>query len=119
MAAKVQFGTGTTARDFGEYRRWLEAAEFAGFDLLTAGDSQTLWADCFSMLTVAATVTSRPRLALTVTNPQTRHPSVSAAAAASVAKANKKVTITCVKGKLTKKVSGAAPKCPAGYKKKS
>ncbi len=84
VAAKVQFGTGTTTRDFGEYRRWLEAAEFAGFDLLTAGDSQTLWADCFSMLTVAATVTSRPRLALTVTNPQTRHPSVSAAAAASV-----------------------------------
>jgi hypothetical protein len=27
-------------------------------------------------------------------------------------------TITCVKGKLTKKVSGTAPKCPAGYKKK-
>ena len=27
-------------------------------------------------------------------------------------------TITCVKGKTTKKVSGSAPKCPAGYKKK-
>jgi hypothetical protein len=26
--------------------------------------------------------------------------------------------ITCVKGKLSKKVSGTAPKCPAGYKKK-
>ena len=42
-----------------------------------------------------------------------------AAAAVAAVKANKKVTITCVKGKLTKKVSGAAPKCPAGYKKKS
>ena len=43
-----------------------------------------------------------------------------AQAAAVVAAANnKKVTITCVKGKLTKKVTGAAPKCPAGYKKKS
>lgn len=31
---------------------------------------------------------------------------------------SKKITITCVKGKLTKKVSGNAPKCPAGYKKK-
>jgi len=30
----------------------------------------------------------------------------------------KKLTITCVKGKLTKKVTGASPKCPAGYKKK-
>ena len=30
----------------------------------------------------------------------------------------KKVTITCVKGKLTKKVTGVNPKCPSGYKKK-
>jgi hypothetical protein len=30
----------------------------------------------------------------------------------------KKVTITCNKGKLTKKVTGSAPKCPTGYKKK-
>jgi hypothetical protein len=30
----------------------------------------------------------------------------------------KKVTITCVKNKVTKKLTGVAPKCPAGYKKK-
>lgn len=30
----------------------------------------------------------------------------------------KKTTITCVKGKLVKKVTGTAPKCPSGYKKK-
>lgn len=30
----------------------------------------------------------------------------------------KKLTITCVKGKITKKVTGTAPKCPKGYKKK-
>ena len=30
----------------------------------------------------------------------------------------KQTTITCFKGKLTKKVTSAAPKCPAGYKKK-
>jgi hypothetical protein len=30
----------------------------------------------------------------------------------------KKVTITCVKGKLTKKVTAMKPACPAGYKKK-
>ena len=34
------------------------------------------------------------------------------------AKATKKITITCVKGKLTKKVTAVNPKCPAGYKKK-
>jgi len=30
----------------------------------------------------------------------------------------KKTTITCVKGKLTKKVTAVKPKCPAGYQKK-
>jgi len=30
----------------------------------------------------------------------------------------KKITITCVKGKTTKKVSGVNPKCPKGYTKK-
>ena len=30
----------------------------------------------------------------------------------------KQSTITCVKGKLTKKVTAVKPKCPAGYKKK-
>jgi hypothetical protein len=32
--------------------------------------------------------------------------------------ASKKTTITCVKGKLTKKVIAVNPKCPTGYKKK-
>ena len=40
------------------------------------------------------------------------------AKAAAIAAANKKTTITCIKGKLTKKVTAAKPKCPAGYKKK-
>ena len=31
---------------------------------------------------------------------------------------SKKTTITCVKGKLTKKVTAEKPKCPAGYKVK-
>jgi hypothetical protein len=30
----------------------------------------------------------------------------------------KRITITCVKGKTSKKVTGTAPKCPAGFKKK-
>ena len=30
----------------------------------------------------------------------------------------RKITITCVKGKLTKKVTAVKPVCPAGYKKK-
>jgi hypothetical protein len=34
------------------------------------------------------------------------------------AAALKKTTITCVKGKLTRKITGVKPLCPAGYKKK-
>lgn len=30
----------------------------------------------------------------------------------------KKITITCVKGKLSKKITAVSPKCPKGYKKK-
>jgi len=30
----------------------------------------------------------------------------------------KRTTITCVKGKTTRTVSGTAPKCPSGFKKK-
>ncbi|CAB4759945.1 unannotated protein [freshwater metagenome] len=31
---------------------------------------------------------------------------------------SKKTTITCIKAKVTKKVTGVNPKCPSGYKKK-
>ena len=37
---------------------------------------------------------------------------------ATVTVAKKKSTISCVKGKTTKKVTGVSPKCPTGYKKK-
>jgi hypothetical protein len=40
------------------------------------------------------------------------------AAAAARAAALKKITITCVKGKLIKKVTAVKPVCPSGYKKK-
>ena len=39
-------------------------------------------------------------------------------AEAKAAAAKKKTTITCVKGKLTKKVTAVKPVCPKGYKKK-
>ena len=43
-----------------------------------------------------------------------------AAAQAAAAKAaiTKKITITCIKGKVIKKVTGAKPNCPAGYRVK-
>jgi hypothetical protein len=42
-----------------------------------------------------------------------------AKAAADKVAAKKKITITCVKGKLTKKVTAVKPLCPAGYRKKA
>ena len=41
-----------------------------------------------------------------------------AEAKAKLEASKKKSTITCVKGKLTKKVTTVKPKCPSGYKKK-
>lgn len=40
------------------------------------------------------------------------------AATATVTVPSKKTSITCVKGKTTKKVTAVKPKCPSGYKKK-
>lgn len=64
--------------------------------------------------TPAATPTSTPSA------PATATPATSAPATAAPAIPNKAKTIiiTCVKGKTTKKVVGANPTCPAGYKKK-
>jgi membrane protein involved in colicin uptake len=42
-----------------------------------------------------------------------------AEAKAKVPAALKKTTMTCVKGKLSKKVTAVNPKCPSGYKVKS
>jgi len=41
-----------------------------------------------------------------------------AATKASTSQGTSKITITCAKGKTTKKVTGAKPVCPTGYKKK-
>jgi hypothetical protein len=44
--------------------------------------------------------------------------SVNSAIATAQVNSAKKLTITCIKGKLTKKVTGINPKCPTGYRKK-
>ena len=48
-----------------------------------------------------------------------REAEIRAAEEEAKAKAAKKTTITCIKGKLIKKVTSVKPKCPSGYKKKS
>lgn len=51
---------------------------------------------------------SSPQLAVSFKKPPVATTTVAA----------KKTSITCVKGKTTKKVTAVSPKCPAGYKKK-
>ena len=60
-------------------------AEELGFDRVWFPDSQLLWRDVFTVLTAAALGTRRIGLGTAVTNLATRHPSVIASAARSVA----------------------------------
>lgn len=48
----------------------------------------------------------------------TQNPQLESAAAKPQTVVAKKKSITCVKGKVSKKVSGVNPKCPTGFKKK-
>jgi len=79
-SSRPRFGTGIAVRDLKRYPSWLATAEQAGFDLLTTGDSQSLWAEPFVSMTLAAQLTTRPDLAITVSNPMTRHPAIVASA---------------------------------------
>ena len=64
--------------------RVAKAAEDAGWTGMAVVDSQNLAGDPYVVLTVAALATSTLGLATGVTNPVTRHPAVTAGAAASV-----------------------------------
>lgn len=59
-------------------------AEEAGFDYIGIGDSQSLFRELYVSLSVVAMSTQRAMLGPTVSNPQTRHPAVTAAAIASI-----------------------------------
>jgi 5,10-methylenetetrahydromethanopterin reductase len=65
--------------------RSVRRAEELGFDQVWFPDSQLLWRDVFTTLTAAAFATERIGLGTAVTNLATRHPSVVASAARSVA----------------------------------
>ena len=61
---------------------------------------------------------SSPTINVKLSQEKVTAPTPSPTPVATVTVAKKSVTITCVKGKTTKKVSGTSPKCPTGYKKK-
>jgi 5,10-methylenetetrahydromethanopterin reductase len=60
------------------------AAEAAGFDIFHLTDSQCLRGDVYTQMMLCGQATDRIRLATGVTNPLTRHPSVTAASIISI-----------------------------------
>src|SRR4249919_2550539 len=68
----------------GEFCRKVEEIEGLGFGYLWLTDSSLHARNCYSYLTLAAARSSRIRLGTAVTNPVTRHPAITAAAAATV-----------------------------------
>jgi 5,10-methylenetetrahydromethanopterin reductase len=86
LSPPVRFGTVTFTEDYDDYLRWLAVAEELGYEIAGHGDSQSLWSDVYVSLAVAARATSRIRIGTLVTNPVTRHPAVTAGAAASLQK---------------------------------
>jgi 5,10-methylenetetrahydromethanopterin reductase len=62
----------------------VEEIESLGFDHLWLTDSSLHARNCYAYLTLAATRSSRLQIGTAVTNPATRHPAITAAAAATV-----------------------------------
>lgn len=84
MRKRTEFWTNFTSKD--PRRAPAEAAklEADGWDGAVMVDSQCMFPEVWSYLAVCAQATSRMKLATGVTNPISRHPSVTAAAAASL-----------------------------------
>jgi 5,10-methylenetetrahydromethanopterin reductase len=80
---KIELWTASVHR-LGDAAHAGREAEQAGFDGISFGDTQHRAADPYIGLTLVARETDRLRLLVGVTNPVTRHPSVTAAAIATV-----------------------------------
>lgn len=68
----------------GSYATHARQAEEEGWDGIGVPDTQSNLGDVYATLAVAASVTSRLKLATNVTNPFTRHPAVTASAIATI-----------------------------------
>src|SRR4051812_15976465 len=84
MAKRTEFWTNFTLTDPREAPALAKQLESEGWDGAVMVDSQCMFPEVWSYLAICAQATSRMKLATGVTNPITRHPSVTAAAAASL-----------------------------------
>ena len=64
--------------------RWARAADNAGYDSVWVGDSHLIWRELYVLLGAVAVTTAKVKLGPCVTNPFTRHPTVTAAAIATL-----------------------------------
>jgi 5,10-methylenetetrahydromethanopterin reductase len=80
----VSFGVVRPPRLTEDLVPWMRAAEDVGIELFGFGDSQTMWADPYIAMTLAAEHTSRALVGPMVTVPVTRHPTVAASAIAGI-----------------------------------
>ena len=62
--------------------RYVQQADRAGVAAIGSGDSQTLYGELWVRCTLAGTYAAQARVGPWATNPLTRHPSVTAGAAA-------------------------------------
>jgi alkanesulfonate monooxygenase SsuD/methylene tetrahydromethanopterin reductase-like flavin-dependent oxidoreductase (luciferase family) len=81
----MRLGAQFLCEDFDEYLESVAAAERAGYELAWLVDSQILWQDAYVYMTRALAATDRMAFGLAVTNPVTRHITVTASAFATLA----------------------------------
>ncbi|HXJ78110.1 MAG TPA: LLM class flavin-dependent oxidoreductase [Candidatus Methylomirabilis sp.] len=84
MTAPLQFGVGFLSSNLRETAEQARLADDLGYDLVRIADSQCLFRELYVALTLVALNTSRAKIGPGVTNPITRHPTVTASAIASI-----------------------------------
>jgi len=82
----VKIGAHFLPEDFPLFIESVEAAERAGYERAWLVDSQMLWEDVWVYMTSALAATERIQLGVAVANPLTRHYTVTASAAATLAR---------------------------------
>lgn len=88
-AARPTFGIGLWgSQDARTLLDEVKLVEQLGYDALWIGDSQLLWREAYVLLGAAAALTSRVRLGIHVTNPVTRHATVTASGALTLQEAS-------------------------------
>src|SRR6476659_1778989 len=81
----MKIGAHFLPEDFPDFIECVELAEQSGYDRAWVVDSQMLWEDVWVYLTRALLATERIQLGVAVANPLTRHYTVSAGSAATLA----------------------------------